>query len=333
MTGRRDYAEIALRGFSHERCKRREADVPSRRSDHRRPAPRDPGWRDHRGRCGEALYRAGARLQRRRQHAGDEGRRGRGGGERDAARGRAAQVPDADGEGVHHPARSRQIQRPADRIRADGANCLRSERAAAVRHDRRDCQRRAGQRHRDAQHPRRAVGHLQGRVRQASIARGPAARRAAGLRILPPAAGRTGARRRARRAIRPQPRSQKNADVRRGVFVQGPVRHQGHALDRWRRRPLRYGLSRARPRSGRAASQQGRDHLRQGGEHRIQRPRRRSRRPQSAGQGAALDARLSAQHLGGQSVEPLRHHALGLAGLELRLGAVGQRQHGDGEPR
>ena len=33
-----------------------------------------------------------------------------------------------------------------------------------------------------------------------------------------------------------------------------------------------------------------------------------------------------------QSVEPLRHHALRLARLELRLGAVGQRQHGDGEP-
>src|SRR5882724_9430391 len=50
-----------------------------------------------------------------------------------------------------------------------------------------------------------------------------------------------------------------------------------------------------------------RDHLRQGGEHRIQRPRRRSRRPQQARQGAAVNARLSAQHLGRQSVEPIRH--------------------------
>ncbi len=96
---------------------------------------------------------------------------------------------------------------------------------------------------------------------------------------------------------------------------------------------LRHRLPGARPCAGRAAAQQGRDHLRQGGEHRIQRPRRRSGRPQQARQGAAVDARLSAQHLGRQSVEPLRHHALGLARLELRLGAVGQRQHGDGEPR
>ena len=68
---------------------------------------------------------------------------------------------------------------------------------------------------------------------------------------------------------------------------------------------LRHRLSGARPCAGRAASQQGRDHLRQGGEHRIQRPRRRSGRPQQARQGAAVDARLSAQHLGRQSVESL----------------------------
>ena len=84
---------------------------------------------------------------------------------------------------------------------------------------------------------------------------------------------------------------------------------------------LRHRLPGARPCAGRAAAQQGRDHLRQGGQHRIQRPRRRSRRPQQARQGAAVDARLSAQHLGRQSVEPLRHHALGLARLELGLGA------------
>ena len=52
-----------------------------------------------------------------------------------------------------------------------------------------------------------------------------------------------------------------------------------------------------------------------------------------ARKGAALDARLSAQHLGRQSVQSLRHHARGLARLELGLGAVGQRQPGDGQPR
>ena len=145
-----------------------------------------------------------------------------------------------------------------------------------------------------------------------------AARRAAGVRVFPPAARRAGARRRARRAVRPQSRSREDADVRRRVLVQGSVRHQGHALDRRRRRGLRHRFPGARPRAGRAAAQQGRDHLRQGGEHRIQRPRRRSGRPPQAGQGAAVDARLSAQHLGRQSVQPLRHHALGLARLELR---------------
>ena len=211
---------------------------------------------------------------------------------------RAAEVPDADREGLHHPARSRQVQRPAARIRPHGADRVRSRRAAAVRHDRRHSERRPGQCARHAQHPRRALGHLPGRVRPASVARAAAARRAAGVRILPPAARCAGARRRARRDLRPQSRPREDADVRRRVLVQGSVRHQGHALDRRRRRRLRHRFPGARPRAGRAAAQQGRDHLRQGGQHRIQRPRRRSGRPQQARQGAAVDARLSAQHLG-----------------------------------
>ena len=54
--------------------------------------------------------------------------------------------------------------------------------AAAVRHDRRHARRRPAQRARDAQHPRRALGDLQGRVRPASLARvrcRPARRRSA----------------------------------------------------------------------------------------------------------------------------------------------------------
>ena len=129
-----------------------------------------------------------------------------------------------------------------------------------------------------------------------------AARRAAGVRVLPPAARtRWSAPPSSTRTYGRNPDLDEDADVRRRVLVQGPVRHQGHALDRRRRRALRHRLSGARPRAGRAAAQQGRDHLRQGGEHRIQRPRRRSRRPAPARQGAALDARLSAQHLGRQS--------------------------------
>ncbi len=89
-----------------------------------------------------------------------------------------------------------------------------------------------------------------------------------------------------------------HADVRRRVLVQGPVRHQGHAHHRRRRRALRHRFPGARSCAGRAVAQQGRDHLRQGGQHRIQRTRRRSRRPAQPGQGAAVGAGLSAQQLG-----------------------------------
>ena len=47
----------------------------------------------------------------------------------------------------------------------------------------------------------------------------------------------------------------------------------------------------------------------------------------------AVGARLSAQHLGRQPVQCLRHDPRRLARLVLGLGGVGQRQPGDGEPR
>ena len=49
--------------------------------------------------------------------------------------------------------------------------------------------------------------------------------------------------------------------------------------------------------------------------------------------GAAVDAGLSAQHLGRQSRQPLRHDTGGLARLEFGIGGVGQHQSGDGQPR
>ena len=49
--------------------------------------------------------------------------------------------------------------------------------------------------------------------------------------------------------------------------------------------------------------------------------------------GAAVDAGLSAQHLGRQSLQPLRHHPRGLARLERGIGGVGQHQSGAGQPR
>ena len=64
---------------------------------------------------------------------------------------------------------------------------------------------------------------------------------------------------------------------------------------------LRHRFPGARSLAGRTAAQQGRHHLRQGGEHRIQRASGRPGWPPQARQGAAVDARLSAQHLGRQS--------------------------------
>ena len=206
--------------------------------------------------------------------------------------------------------------------------------AAAVRHDRRHARTPAGQCARDAQHPRRALGHLPRRFRPASVARGRcrrARRRSASIfRQLPDALERAA-------ELDAQLRTQ-SRPRRRCRCTASCSRSRTRSTPRTCARPaaatrLRHRFSGARSHAGRAAAQQGRDHLRQGGQHRIQRPRRRSRRPAQARQGAALDARLSAQHLGRQSVEPLRHDARGLARLELGLGAVGQRQSGDGEPR
>ena len=82
------------------------------------------------------------------------------------------------------------------------ADRLRSERHAPDGHEGRDAERGPAQRARNAQHPRRAIGHVQGRVRCAPLDRSAAAGCPAGVRSLPPAAGRAGAGRRARRAVR-----------------------------------------------------------------------------------------------------------------------------------
>ena len=183
-------------------------------------------------------------------------------------------------------------------------------------------ERRPGQRARHAQHPRRALGHLPRRLRPASVARAAAARRAAGVRGFPPAARRARARRRARRQLRPQSRSR-----RRCRCTASCSRSRIRSTPRTCARPA--AATRAYDIDFPARDHVLVEQLRNKGaiifakarEHRIQRPRRRSGRPAQAGQGAALDARLSAQHLGRQSVQPLRHHALGLARLELGLGA------------
>ena len=193
------------------------------------------------------------------------------------------------------------IHGPADRVRPDGGDRVRSRGAAAVRHDRRHPQRRTGERARHDQHPRRAVGDLQGRSRHGTRRRvrcRPARRRCARSCASMPDALERAAELDAQ--VRQGAGSRRAADVLRAVLVQGSVRHQGHAVDRRRRRALRHRLPGARSHAGRAAARQGRDHLRQGQHHRVQRPRRRSRRQEHARQGAGLDARLPAQHLGRQ---------------------------------
>ena len=84
--------------------------------------------------------------------------------------------PTADRQGLHGPARSRQVQGAAARIRPHGGDGFRSCRAAAVRDDRRHAACRAGECARHPQHPRRAFGHLPRRLRPASV-RGAAASR------------------------------------------------------------------------------------------------------------------------------------------------------------
>ena len=157
--------------------------------------------------------------------------------------------------------RSRPVHRPAARSRPDGTDRLRPERAAAVRHGHRHPERRAAERVRDAEHPRRALGHLQGRVRCASgnsaAAGAPAA--CEEFRQQPDALERAAE---LDAQYGRNPGSREDADVLRHDHGQELVRREGHALDRRQRRHLRDGRAAARHDARRAAARQGRDHLR-----------------------------------------------------------------------
>ena len=151
-----------------------------------------------------------------------------------------------------------------------------------------------------------------------------AGRRAGGVRNLPQAAGRPGARRRARCHIRHQPRPRGLADVLHHGGREGPVRHPGHADHRQQRRGVCDGRAAGRRHGGGPAAREGRDHLREVGRARVQRRSRRSRRarfsPHQHGGRRAGDQRVERPGL--QSV---RHRARA-AWLEQRVGRGHLRQ-------
>ena len=141
----------------------------------------------------------------------------------------------------------------------------------------------AAQRAGDAQHPRRALGHLQGRVRPPPVARArcrPARRRSATMFRRQPDALERAAELDAQYGTNPPLDDLPMYGV---VFsFKDPFDTKDMRTTGRRRCGLRHRFPGARPYPRRAAARQGRDHLRQGGLHRIQRPRRQSRRPARA---------------------------------------------------
>ena len=121
---------------------------------------------------------ARARLQRRRQRARHRGRRAGPRGDRRRARdGRRCAFPRETVKASTILPDLDKYKGPPLEYRPHGGDRLRSRRAAAVRHDRRHAECRAGECARHPQHPRRALGHLPGRLRPAPV-RGAASRRA-----------------------------------------------------------------------------------------------------------------------------------------------------------
>ena len=269
------------------------------------------------------------------QHARDRRRRTGSRGQRRGARDGAAALSDRDRQGRDDPARSRQIPRPAARIRPHGSrpppipsvqqqygmitgipnagqlNALatlniRGERSVTCRGD-------------FDRHPSRGAA---------------AAGRAAGLRDVPPAARRARTRSRTRRALRPQSRPR-----RRCRCTASSSRSRTRSTPRtcapppaatrpttsiFRRATTCWSSScatRARSSSPRrSAPNTTAAPADPGGRHKPEKD-------------VAVGLGLSAQQLGRQPGQPLRHDARGLARLELGVGRVGQRQSGHVQPR
>ena len=229
--------------------------VRDRGSDDRRHARGDRGRRDHVPRRRRGVHRARESLQRRLHGARDRRRRGRCARERLRARRQAARVSDADGRGsTIFPDLAEYRGLPLDFGRMEPAVSDPTRRATA-RHARRHAERGPDQRARDAEHPRRALRDLQGRVRRASFdGRRCLPARPRRARSFASSPTRSSAPRSSTRSTA-RTRSRRHADVLRRHGAQGSVRHEGHALDvEQRRRTSRWTRRRSTRRSRRGCA-------------------------------------------------------------------------------
>ena len=120
---------------------------------------------------GPGVHRSRQGLQRRQRSSRHRGRRADSATSGTVRAGAPLKFPTETVAVVDAPAEFRSVRRAAHRAWPHGGDRVRSGRAAAVRHDRRHAELGSDQRTRHAQSSRRAVGHVQGRSRQASVVR------------------------------------------------------------------------------------------------------------------------------------------------------------------
>ena len=151
---------------------------------------------------------------------------------------------------------STQYDGHAARVRHDGSDRFGSEREAAVRHGRRHSECRTAQRVRNAEHPRRAFGHLQGQLstrRPGTPLPKGAPPECEKFRQQPDALERAAE---LDAQYGSNPDLDEDADVLRRHHGEELVRREGHALDRRQRRELRDGRAAAGHDRRRAAARQ-----------------------------------------------------------------------------
>ena len=186
------------------------------------------------------------------------------------------------------------------------------------------------QRARHAQPPRRALRHVQRRPGQGTLGR-----RAAGRIARRSAKSSAGSPTRSS-APRSSTRSTAAHRTWRRCRCTASRSRSRIRSTRWtcgrrrRRRPLRHRLPGERSHARRAAAAEGRHHLRQGGQHRIQRhPRRSGRDATSRTAILVSDQGYQRSSWAGNPHSAVRHHARGVARIELGVWRLGQREPRD----